>query len=153
MRRLARCALTLASTVCLTAGALGAGLDDIPQDIRDRLYNPKMIDPAQPIGPSAYVDWKAKKAPPWTIGYASSYAGNTWRAAVMNELQNNIIPKWQKLGLLKEVIITQSNLNDSTQIQQIRQLVDQGVDPTPLQARVAALADQARLLGTDTASV
>ena len=112
----------------LTAGALGAGLDDIPQDIRDRLYNPKMIDPAQPIGPSAYVDWKAKKAPPWTIGYASSYAGNTWRAAVMNELQNNIIPKWKKLGLLKEVIITQSNLNDSTQIQQIRQLVDQGVD-------------------------
>ena len=128
MRRLVKCALALASTVCLTAGALGAGLDDIPQDIRDRLYNPKMIDPAQPIGPSAYVDWKAKKAPPWTIGYASSYAGNTWRAAVMNELQNNIIPKWKKLGLLKDVIITQSNLNDSTQIQQMRQLVDQGVD-------------------------
>ena len=32
------------------------------------------------------------------------------------------------MGLLSEVVITQSNLNDSTQIQQMRQLVDQGVD-------------------------
>ena len=64
----------------------------------------------------------------WTIGYASSYAGNTWRAGVMDRLQTEIIPKWQALGLIDEVIITQSNLNDSTQIQQMRQLVDQGVD-------------------------
>ena len=46
----------------------------------------------------------------------------------MDRLQNEIIPKWKKLGLIEEVIITQSNLNDSTQIQQMRQLVDQGVD-------------------------
>jgi ribose transport system substrate-binding protein len=43
-------------------------------------------------------------------------------------LQNVIIPKWKKLGLLKEVIITQSDLKDSVQIQQMRQLVDKGVD-------------------------
>jgi hypothetical protein len=87
-----------------------------------------MIDPDQPIGPSAYVDWKPKKGPPWKIGYASSYAGNTWRAAVMNRLQNVINPKWKELGLISEVVVTQSNLNDSVQIQQMRQLVDQGVD-------------------------
>ena len=46
----------------------------------------------------------------------------------MTHLQNDIIPKWKKLGLLKDVIITQSNLDDATQIQQMRQLVDQGVD-------------------------
>jgi ribose transport system substrate-binding protein len=46
----------------------------------------------------------------------------------MAELQDVIIPKWKDLGLLSEVVITQSNLNDSTQIQQMRQLVDQGVD-------------------------
>lgn len=39
-----------------------------------------------------------------------------------------IKPKWQKLGLLKDIVVTQSNLKDATQIQQIRQLVDQGVD-------------------------
>lgn len=123
-----RFTLALGISLGVSAGAMAAGLEDIPKDIQERLYNPNMIDPDQPIAESAYVDWKAKKGPPWTIGYASSYAGNTWRAAVMNRLQNEIIPKWEKLGLLKEVIITQSNLNDSVQIQQMRQLVDQGVD-------------------------
>ena len=46
----------------------------------------------------------------------------------MDYLQNVVIPKYKELGLISEVVITQSNLNDSTQIQQMRQLVDQGVD-------------------------
>ena len=62
----------------------------------------------------------------------------------MDRLQNELVPKWKDLGMLDEVIITQSNLNDATQIQQIRQLVDQGVDaiivccsnPTALNASV-----------------
>jgi ribose transport system substrate-binding protein len=108
--------------------ALAAGIDELPKAVQDELYNKDTLDPSQPLGESAYRDWKPKRPPPWTIGYASSYAGNTWRADVMNRLQNVIIPKWKKLGLLKDVIITQSNLNDSTQIQQIRQLVDRGVD-------------------------
>lgn len=113
---------------CLAGAAYAAGLDEIPADIQKRLYSKDAIDPAQPIGASAYRDWKAKRPPPWTIGYASSYAGNTWRAAVMDRLQNELIAKWKKLGLLKEVIITQSSLKDAVQIQQMRQLVDQGVD-------------------------
>ena len=128
MSRLIQCALALGAVLSLSGAASATGLDEIDAGVRDRLYNAKMLDPAQPTGPSAYVGWKPKKGPPWTIGYASSYAGNTWRAAVMQELQNTIIPKWQKLGLIKDVVITQSNLNDSTQIQQMRQLVDQGVD-------------------------
>ena len=111
-----------------TAGAMAAGLDQINPQVVKSLYNKKMLDPAQPIGPSAYSNFKAKHPPPWTIGYASSYAGNTWRANAMQELQKVIIPKWKKLGLIKKVIITQSNLKDSTQIQQMRQLVNQGVD-------------------------
>jgi ribose transport system substrate-binding protein len=113
----------------VSAGAVAAqGLDEIPEDIRNRLYNADMLDPMQPIGPSAYRDWKAPNPPPWTIGYASSYAGNTWRAAVMDRLVQDILPKWKALGLVDDVIVTQSNLNDSVQIQQMRQLVDQGVD-------------------------
>ena len=123
-----RLACLLALTPLVTTGALAAGLDEIPPDVQQKLYNKDMLDSKQPVGPSAYRDWKPKKGPPWTIGYASSYAGNTWRAAVMDRLQNDIIPKWKKLGLIKDVIITQSNLKDSVQIQQIRQLVDQGVD-------------------------
>jgi ribose transport system substrate-binding protein len=112
----------------LCGPSLAAGLDEISPEVQKRLYAKEVLDPMQPIGPSAYRDWKPKKGPPWTIGYASSYAGNTWRAAAMDRLQNELIPKWKKLGLIKEVIITQSNLKDSTQIQQMRQLVDQGVD-------------------------
>lgn len=111
-----------------TVTALANGVDELPKQIQDDLYNKSMLDPMQPIGESAYRDWKPKKGPPWKIGYASSYAGNTWRAGVMDRLQNTLIPKWKKLGLISEVVITQSNLNDSTQIQQMRQLVDQGVD-------------------------
>jgi len=118
----------LALSIAICAPAFAEGVDELPQDIQKELYNKDMIDPMQPIGPSAYRDWKAKNPPPWTIGYASSYAGNTWRADVMKRLQEEIIPKWKELGLVKDVIITQSNLNDSTQIQQMRQLVDQGVD-------------------------
>jgi len=128
--------MKMMSTLALAAGlavsgatiAAAAGLDEIDPAVAARLYNPKMIDPAQPIGPSAYRDFVAKRPPPWKIGYASSYAGNTWRAGVMKELQDKIIPEWKALGLLSELVITQSDLNDSTQIQQMRQLVDQGVD-------------------------
>ena len=130
--------------------AVAGGVDELPPDIQKTLYSKDMLDPQQPVGPSAYRDWKAKKAPPWTIGYASSYAGNTWRAGVMDRLENEIIPKWKKLGLLKDVIITQSNLKDSVQIQQMRQLVDQGVDavivccsnPTALNASVQYAHDK-----------
>ena len=84
----------------MAPGAFAEGLDEIDPEVAKRLYNKDMLDPMQPVGPSAYRDFKAKNAPPWKIGYASSYAGNTWRAAVMDRLQNDIIPKWQKLGLL-----------------------------------------------------
>jgi len=120
--------LALGGLAISAAGSLAGGLDNIDQGVRGRLYNPEMIDPAQPVEASVYADFKAKNPPPWTIGYASSYAGNTWRAGAMAELQDVIIPRWKKLGLVKEVIVTQSNLKDATQIQQMRQLVDQGVD-------------------------
>jgi ribose transport system substrate-binding protein len=145
--KLLNAALLRPLVLCLTAAIAGpaaADVSELPAEIRDALYNPDFLDPMQPIGDSAYRDFIAKNPPPWTIGYASSYAGNTWRAAVMDRLQNEIIPKWQALGLIDEVIITQSNLNDSVQIQQMRQLVDQGVDaiivccsnPTALNATV-----------------
>ena len=123
--------LLRAAALCAAVAALpayAAGVDELPEAVQKELYNKDMMDPGQPLAESAYRDFKPKKGPPWTIGYASSYAGNTWRADVMKRLQEVLIPKWQKLGLVKDVIVTQSNLNDSTQIQQMRQLVDQGVD-------------------------
>lgn len=118
----------LIGALAIAAPAVAGGVDELPKSIQDALYNQDAIDPMQPIGESAYRDFKAKNPPPWTIGYASSYAGNTWRAEVMKRLQDEIIPRWQKLGLIKEVKIKQSNLSDAMQSQQMRELVDEGVD-------------------------
>ena len=128
MKWITRLALAAGMLAIGATTVMAQGIDEINPDVAKRLYSKDMLDPAQPIGASAWRDFVAKNPPPWKIGYASSYAGNTWRAAVMNELQNKIIPEWKKLGLLSDFIVTQSNLNDSTQIQQMRQLVDQGVD-------------------------
>jgi ribose transport system substrate-binding protein len=120
--------LLCACVVMAPCLARAAGLDELPGDVQQRLFSKDALDPAQPTGASAYRDWKPKKGPPWTIGYASSYAGNTWRAAALEHLEKNLLPKWQKLGLVRDLIVTQSNLKDSLQIQQMRQLVDRGVD-------------------------
>src|SRR5450432_2834300 len=128
MRRFASVLVFCTAMLGLGGAAVAAGVDELSPDVQKKLYSKEALDPAQPIGPSAYRDWKPKKGPPWTIGYASSYAGNTWRAAAMDKLEKDIIPKWKARGLVKEVIVTQSNLKDSVQIQQMRQLVDRHVD-------------------------
>jgi ribose transport system substrate-binding protein len=81
-----------------------------------------------PLGPSIYHDFKPKKSAPWLIGYASSFGGNTWRIGARTELQEVLLPKYKAAGLVRDVITTEANLDLSKQIQQIRQLVDQGCD-------------------------
>ena len=128
MGRIGRLAITLVCSLGLSGAVAAEGLDEIPDDVRSMVYNPDLTDPAQPLGPSAFRDWKSSRKTPWTIGYASTYAGNTWRKGAMKRLLGEVLPKWQKLGLVNDIIITQSNLKDALQIQQMRQLVDQGVD-------------------------
>lgn len=81
-----------------------------------------------PLGPSIYRNFKPKKGPPWKIGYASSFGGNTWRIGARTRLQNVLLPRYKRAGLVSEVITTEANLELPKQIQQIRQLVDQGCD-------------------------
>src|SRR3954453_19584410 len=47
---------------------------------------PKEVQPAYDgfdagVEKSPWVDFKPKGGAPWTVGYASGYAGNSWRAA------------------------------------------------------------------------
>jgi len=101
-------------------------LDNVPQDIKDYVYNMDYMDEVQPLGPSIMQDWKSPSKPPWTIGYASTYAGNTWRKGAMERLMEVVLPKWRALGIVDDIVITQSNLDDSLQIQQMRQMIDGG---------------------------
>ena len=45
------------------------------------------------IGP---FGWKSPRKPPWTIGYASTYAGNTWRKGAMERLMEVVYPSWNR---------------------------------------------------------
>lgn len=128
MKKITQLSLSFVMALGLSSAAYAEGLDEIPAEIRDTVYNPDFMDPIQPLGASAYRDWKPKKGPPWTIGYASTYAGNTWRKSATERLLGELLPKWKAKGLVDDIIITQSNLKDAVQIQQMRQLVDQGVD-------------------------
>ena len=101
-------------------------LSKVPADMRDYVYNMDFMDKDQPLGPTVMKGWKSPRKPPWTIGYASTYAGNTWRKGAMERLMEVVYPKWKALGMVDEIVITQSNLDDTLQIQQMRQMIDGG---------------------------
>ncbi|KSV91855.1 ABC transporter substrate-binding protein [Sinorhizobium sp. GL28] len=115
----------LTSLYQATNVAWADGLDSLPPEERAHY---EVVDPAIPLGPTALKDFVAKRPPPWKIGYASTYAGNTWRAAVLDEMTNVLLPKYKEAGLVSELVVTQSDLKDAVQIQQMRQMVDDGVD-------------------------
>lgn len=117
------CAIPL--LLSLSSIAAAEGLDELPVELAKAYEG---VDAGQPVNPSKYREWTPRSEPPWKIGYASSYAGNTWRAEGMTRLMDDLLPKYKEAGLVSEILVTQSDLNDSRQIQQIRQLVDQGVD-------------------------
>ncbi|MGQ0567541.1 MAG: substrate-binding domain-containing protein [Gemmobacter sp.] len=118
-------AFGIVSALALAGPALAEGLDELPPDLAAAYQG---VDEGQPAGPPAYRDWTLRTAPPWTIGYASSYAGNTWRAEGMKRLTEELLPVYREAGLVDGIVVTQSDLNDARQIQQMRQLVDQGAD-------------------------
>jgi ribose transport system substrate-binding protein len=99
-------------------------LDKLPAELH-QYYE---LATTTPLGASIYHDFKPKKQAPWLIGYASSFGGNTWRIGARTRLQKVLLPEYQKAGLVKDVITTEANLSIPKQIQQIRQLVDQGCD-------------------------
>lgn len=80
-----------------------------------------------PVLASPYATFKAPNDKPWTIGYNNSFSGNAWRAAALAELEANV-EKYKALGLVDELIVTDSNGDTPTQIQQMRSLIQRGVD-------------------------
>jgi ribose transport system substrate-binding protein len=124
-RNIMKSVLATTALMCWMGETFADGLDELPTETAAYYQG---LDPDHPSAATAYRDFKPRKGPPWKIGYASSYAGNTYRAAAMDRLMNDLMPKYKAAGLVDDIIITQSDLNDATQIQQIRQLVDQGAD-------------------------
>jgi len=117
----------VALAVPLVAGGAqnSGGLKSLPASVQALYVH---ANPQEPVGASPLQSFKAKHKPPWVIGYSSEYAGNNWRAEATNRLYKTLLPEYKKAGLVSKVIVTQSNLNNQLQIQQIKQMVDQGVD-------------------------
>ena len=125
LKKVVTAVTVLAGLYSTTSAVLADGLDSLPAE-QKKLY--ELVDPAIPVGPTVFKDFVAKRPPPWKIGYASTYAGNTWRASILNEMTNVLLPKYKEAGLVSELVVTQSDLKDSVQIQQMRQMIDDGVD-------------------------
>jgi ribose transport system substrate-binding protein len=106
------------------AASTDSVLNTLPAEVQ-KFYE---LATTTPLGPSLYHDFKPKRQGPWLIGYASSFGGNTWRIGARTRLQEVLLPKYKAAGLVKDVITTEANLDIAKQIQQIRQLVDQGCD-------------------------
>ena len=64
MKHLRISCAVLAASLALVSSAMAGGVDELPQDIQKTLYNKDMLDPMQPIGESAYRDWKPKRGRP-----------------------------------------------------------------------------------------
>lgn len=104
------------------AAGTATGLPLLPKNVR-----PWYKAAGVPIVVSPYHNFKAKSKPPWTIGYASTYSGNTWRDRVLETYQQ-LAAKYKRLGLVKNLVVTQSEGDVGRTIQQFRQLIDQGAD-------------------------
>ncbi|MEA2201844.1 MAG: ribose transport system substrate-binding protein [Solirubrobacteraceae bacterium] len=77
---------------------------------------------------SPYVTWlHPNKKPPWVIGYAGTYSGNTWRQLSLKRIQA-LAKQYEKAGLVKKLIVTDSGGESTRMIQQLNQMVSQGVD-------------------------
>eukprot|EP01035_Chromulina_nebulosa_P042901 gene42901-58088_t len=82
---------------------MAGGIDELPPE-QQKVY--ELRDPQLPVGESVYRDFKPKNAPPWKIGYASTYAGNTWRAQILDEMTSVLLPKFKEAGLVSDLIVT-----------------------------------------------
>lgn len=63
----------------------------------------------------------------FVIGYSNSYSGNYWRADLLSELNHDFAIA-KKAGLVSKFIVSDSNLNNAVQIQQVRSMIEQHVN-------------------------
>jgi ribose transport system substrate-binding protein len=110
------------SSTTVSAGGSGDAVSSLPSQYQGYYEGADQLKGASPL-----KDFKPKNGPPWKLGYSSPYAGNTWKAGVRTRF-DELLPVYKQAGLVSDLITTESNLNTTLQIQQIRQLVDQGCD-------------------------
>ena len=79
-----------------------------------------------PINTSVYENFKARSGP-YTIGYSDSFSANSWRGDVLARLRTDA-SALKKEGVVSSLQTSDSNLDNSLQIQQITSMINQHVD-------------------------
>lgn len=95
---------------------------DLPEDVMENYDG----FPGTIFG-GKYADFKAPSEPPWTVGFSESFSGNTWRQLVQ-ETAKAAVEEAKEEGLVDDMIFLDSNLDNQTQIQHIRSMIQQGAD-------------------------
>jgi len=79
------------------------------------------------VAASPYIHFRSASKKPYTIGYSNSFSGNAWRAAALKTLKDDVAA-YKKVGIVKSLIVDDSNGNNTVQIQQMRSMILQKVD-------------------------
>lgn len=99
-----------------------ADLTSLPKAIRDG-YNGYFA----PINTSVYKNFKSRSTGHYRIGYSDSFAANSWRGDVLSRLRTDV-SSLTKDGVVSSLQTSNSNLDNSLQIQQITSMINQHVD-------------------------
>ena len=66
-------------------------------------------------------------AGPFTIGVSNGFTGSEWRTQMLANIEE-VFAEYQEQGLVDDLIIESDDVDEAGQIEQIRNLVNQGVD-------------------------
>ncbi|MFA9431403.1 substrate-binding domain-containing protein [Egicoccus sp. AB-alg2] len=66
-------------------------------------------------------------AGPFTIGVSNGFTGSEWRTQMLDNIQE-VFAEYEEQGLVDDLIIESDDVDEAGQIEQIRNLVNQGVD-------------------------
>ena len=66
-------------------------------------------------------------AGPFTIGVSNGFTGSEWRTQMIGDIEE-VFAEYKDQGLVDELVIENDNMDEAGQIEQVRNLVNAGVD-------------------------
>jgi ribose transport system substrate-binding protein len=121
-------ALAVATALMIPAMSARADYTGAP---RTFLFNPAIQIPFSDTA-------KFKKKPPYVIGFANAGLGDSWRVVMQHSLMKAAS---EHADVIKQLIITNGNMDDAKQAADIQDLISRGVDLLIVSANTAKALD------------
>jgi ribose transport system substrate-binding protein len=122
----------IAATVAILALVLAAcgGEDNVTDDTDTEPTDTEAVDDTEADdteGDDTEADDSQADAGPFTIGVSNGFTGSEWRTQMIANIEE-VFAEYEEQGLVDELIIENDDVDEAGQIEQIRNLVSQGVD-------------------------